>query len=78
MSVYEWPDRRMPAGTPWPAAAFAQLWPRIRLTWSRRVLQWPVAAAVFLMVFAAGGESSAATARSAASRRRASENRETR
>jgi hypothetical protein len=55
-----------------------QLRPRPRLTWARRVLLWPAAAAAFLVGFAAGGRSSAATARGAASRRRARENRETR
>ena len=52
-----------------------QLRPR-RLTWARRVLLWPVAAALFLVVFAVGEGSSAAAARGAASRRCASENRE--
>lgn len=51
---------------------------RPRLPWARRVLRWPVAAAVFLVVFAAGRGSSAATARGAASRHCASEDRETR
>jgi hypothetical protein len=55
-----------------------QLRPRPRLTWARRVLQWPAAGALFLVVFATGGGSRAATARGAASRRRARENRETR
>jgi hypothetical protein len=39
-----------------------QLRPRPRLTWARRVLLWPAAAAAFLVGFAAGGRSSAATA----------------
>jgi hypothetical protein len=49
-----------------------------RLTWARRVLLWPAAAAVFLVVFAAGAGPRAATARGAAARRSARENRETR
>jgi hypothetical protein len=40
--------------------AWEQLRPRA--TWLRRVLLWPVAAAAFLVVFAAGGGSKAATA----------------
>jgi hypothetical protein len=55
-----------------------QLRPRTRLTWVRRVLQRPVAAAAFLVVFATGGGSSAGKARDASSRRRSSENRDTR
>ena len=53
-----------------------QLQPRPRLTWARRVLQWPVAVAAFLVVFAGGGYR-APTAPGAASRRGARENRET-
>ena len=49
--------------------ALEHLRPRPRLTWAPRVLQWPVAAAVFRIVFAVGGASTAATA---------TENRETR
>ena len=55
-----------------------QLRSRPRLAWARRVLLWPVAGAVFLVVFAAGGGPRAATARGAAARRGARENRETR
>jgi hypothetical protein len=40
--------------------AWEQLRPRA--TWLWRVLLWPVAAAAFLVVFAAGGGSQAATA----------------
>ncbi len=58
--------------------AWEQLRPRPRLTWAWRVLSWPVAVAVFLVVFAVGGGSGAATARGAASRRRAGESREAR
>lgn len=54
-----------------------QLRTRLRLTWARRVLQWPAAAAGFLVVFTGGGFRST-TARGAASRRSARENRETR
>lgn len=50
---------------------------RPRLPWARRVLRWPVAAAVFLVVFAGGGFRSA-SARGAASKQSASDNRETR
>ena len=43
---------------------------RRQRTWVWRVVLWPWAAAVFLVVFAAGGGSRAATACSAACRRR--------
>jgi hypothetical protein len=54
-----------------------QMRPRTGLTWARRVLVWPVAGAVFLVVFAAGGGCRAATARGAA-RHGVRENGETR
>jgi hypothetical protein len=54
--------------------AWEQLRPR--LPWVRRVLRWPAAAAVFLVVSAVGGGSGAVPARGVASSRRASENQE--
>ena len=51
---------------------------RSRLIWAWHVLLWPVGAAAFLVVFAAGGGSRARTAFGTASRRRASENQKTR
>ena len=67
---------RLAAAEPMPAQE--RLRPGSRLTWARHVLQWPVAAGVFLVVFAADGGSRAARVRDAAFRRSASDNRETR